>query len=46
MLLTSAQQVADKRLYDAQKQVRWQYDEMQKLLLTTGKDFDLNKNKE
>lgn len=46
MLLTSAQQVADKRLCDAQKQVQWQYDEMQRLLLTTSKDFDLNKNKE
>lgn len=45
MLLTSAQQVADKRLCDAQKQVQWQYDEMQRLLLTTSKDFDLNKNK-
>lgn len=46
MLLTSAQQVADKRLCDAQKQVQWQYDEMQRLLISTDKDFDLNKNKE
>lgn len=46
MLLTSAQQVADKRLCDAQKQVQWQYDEMQRLLISADKDFDLNKNKE
>ncbi len=46
MLLTSAQQVADKRVSEAQKQIQLQYDEMQKLLMSANKNFDLNKNKE
>ena len=46
MLLTSAQQVADKRVNDAQKQVQWQYDEMKRLHISANKNFDLNKNKE
>jgi hypothetical protein len=46
MLLTSAQQVADKRVSEAQEQVRWQYDEMKRLIMSANKDFDLNKNKE
>jgi len=36
MLLTSAQQVADKRVSEAQEQVRWQYDEMKRLIMSAS----------